>query len=83
MATGSRRREERRERDRVVVWVPLPHGCNVIKTAGVKNERFRELDGRKFPVLRFDGQNQTQARAGWPKIDFFLVIINVTNIYPI
>jgi hypothetical protein len=41
------------------------------------------LDGRKFPVLRFDGQNQTQARAGWPKIDFFLVIINVSNIYPI
>jgi hypothetical protein len=30
------------------------------------------LDGRRFLVLRLDGQNQTRARVGWSKIDLFL-----------
>jgi hypothetical protein len=56
---------------------PLPCGSHISKTACqnrrmVKNERFQELDGRRFLVLRFDGQNQTQVRVGWPKMDLFL-----------
>jgi hypothetical protein len=59
------------------MWAPPPHGSHVIKTACqnhlmVKNERFRELDGQRFLVFWFDGQNQTSIIVQWPKIDFFL-----------
>ena len=37
----------------------------------VENERFQGLDDQRYPVLEFDGQNQTEARVGWPKMDFF------------
>ena len=35
-------------------------------------KRFAELSGQGYPVLEFDGQNQTRAIVRWPKIDFFL-----------
>ena len=41
----------------------------------VENERFQGLDGQRYPVLEFDGQNQTEARVGWPKMDFFLFLM--------
>jgi hypothetical protein len=28
------------------------------------------LDGLRYPALEFDGQNQTEARVGWLKMDF-------------
>ena len=28
------------------------------------------MSGRRYPVLEFDGQNQTEARVGWSKMDF-------------
>jgi chemotaxis methyl-accepting protein methylase len=31
------------------------------------------LDGQIYPVLKFDGQNQTKAKVGWSKMDFFHV----------
>jgi hypothetical protein len=34
-------------------------------------EQFLELDGQRYPVLKFDGQNQTEAKVEWSKIDFF------------
>jgi hypothetical protein len=40
-----------------------PHHQN--RRRMVKNERYQEFDGRRFPVLRFDGQNQTRAKVGW------------------
>jgi hypothetical protein len=30
--------------------------------------------------LEFDGQNQTEAIVGWPKMDFFLRIISTTDV---
>jgi hypothetical protein len=47
------------------MWAPPPHGSHVIKTACqnhlmVKNERFQELDGQRFMVFWFDGQNNGQ-----------------------
>jgi hypothetical protein len=62
------------------MWAPPPHGSHVIKTACqnhlmVKNERFQELDGQRFLVFWFDGQNQTSIIVQWPKIDFFLTRI--------
>jgi hypothetical protein len=40
----------------------------------VNFERFEELDGQRYPVFKFDGQNQTEAKVGWSKMDFFLII---------
>ena len=45
----------------------------------VENERFQGLDGQRYPVLEFDGQNQTEARVGWPKVDFFLFLLTFRN----
>ena len=39
------------------------------KPSDVKYEWFEELGGKKFLVLRFDGQNQTEAIVGWQKMD--------------
>ena len=33
------------------------------------------MDGQRYPVLELNGQNQTQARVGWPKMDFILLRI--------
>jgi hypothetical protein len=41
----------------------------------VNCERFEELDGQIYPVLKFDGQNQTEAKVGWSKMNFFITII--------
>jgi hypothetical protein len=35
-------------------------------------EWFYELDGQRYLVLKFDGRNQTEAKVGWSKMDFFL-----------
>lgn len=35
-----------------------------------KYKRFEELEGRKFLILLFDDQNQTEAIVGWLKMDF-------------
>ena len=35
-------------------------------------KRFAELSGQGYPVLKFDGQNQTRAIVRWPKINFIL-----------
>ena len=40
-----------------------------------KYVRFQELGSQRFLVLRFDGQNQTQAIVGWLKMDFTLSLI--------
>jgi hypothetical protein len=29
------------------------------------------LNGQRYPVLKFDDQNQTEAKIGWPKNGFF------------
>jgi len=34
--------------------------------------RFTHFHGQGYPVLEFDGQNQTQVIVEWSKIDFFL-----------
>jgi hypothetical protein len=41
----------------------------------VRNERFQELDGQRFLVFGFDGQNQTSTIVRWPKMDFFLLAL--------
>jgi hypothetical protein len=66
------------------MWAPPPHGSHVIKTACqnhlmVKNERFQELDGQRFLIFWFDGQNQTSIIVQWPKINFFLFIAMVLH----
>jgi hypothetical protein len=33
------------------------------------------LDGQKYPVLKFDGQNQTDAKIGWSKMDFSIFFL--------
>jgi hypothetical protein len=30
------------------------------------------VDDQRYPVLKFDGQNQTETKVGWSKMDFFL-----------
>jgi hypothetical protein len=47
----------------------------------VKNERFQELDGRRFLVLRFDGQNQTRVRVGWAKMDLSYLVTHVQFLF--
>jgi hypothetical protein len=61
------------------MWAPPPCGSHVIKTACqnhsmVRNKRFQELDGQRFLVFGFDGQNQTLTIVRWPKMDFFLLV---------
>jgi hypothetical protein len=29
------------------------------------------LDGPRYLILKFDGKNQTEAKVGWSKMDFF------------
>jgi hypothetical protein len=38
----------------------------------VNCERFVELYVQRYRVLKFDGQNQTEAKVGWSKMVFFL-----------
>jgi len=33
------------------------------------------LGGQRYPVLQFDGQNQTETRVEWLKMDFTLLNI--------
>jgi hypothetical protein len=59
------------------MWAPPPRGSHVIKTAGqnhsmVRNERFQELDGQRFLVFGFDGQNQTSS-INKSNIDLYIV----------
>ena len=64
-APGQRERGERREKgaDR---WAPLPCvGETTVQNSRMVNyERFSYLDGQEYPVLEFNGQNQTQAIVG-------------------
>ena len=59
------------------MWVPLPRVIYISETGHqnspmVKNKRFSEFSGQGYPVLKFDGQNQTRAIVRWPKINFIL-----------
>jgi hypothetical protein len=39
------------------------------------------LDGQRYPILEFDGQNQPKTRVGWLKMDFFLKQIGMVVRY--
>ena len=71
-------RKERGEGDSADKWAPLLCGVHVSEIGHqnspmVKNKRFPELSGQGYPVLKFDGQNQTRAIVRWPKMDFTLL----------
>lgn len=46
-----------------------------------KSERFWELDGQRFLIFYFHGQNQTRTIVEWTKIDFFLLIFVYLNMH--
>ena len=67
---GGRRRDRERGESRekgADRWAPLPcvGETNVQNSRMVNCERFSYLDGQEYPVLEFNGQNQTQAIVGW------------------
>ena len=79
---GGRRRDRERGESRekgADRWAPLPcvGETNVQNSRMVNCERFSYLNGQEYPVLEFNGQNQTQAILGWSKMNFFLNIIFV------
>ena len=58
------------------MWAPLPCVIHVSKTGYqnsrmVKNERFSQFSGQRYPVLEFNGHNQTEIGVGWLKMNFF------------
>ena len=57
-------------------WAPLPcAGETTVQNSRMVNyERFSYLDGQEYPVLEFNGQNQTQAIVGWSKMNSSLIL---------